>query len=183
MTNYFDDTQLYPLLFQKDFSKIVSFLEKYGINSVDRDGRSFLMNCISEGKNDFAHKLIELGADMNQQDNEGAPPLFAAIWAHNSEMLDLLLENPDTHKNITDNRGRNALRIALQAHPNDNELMMRLLQAGVNPFSCDNNGLSFYSLIQRYDSGEITKGGRKLNVKPIVVKIENMMPKERKPTE
>lgn len=39
MTNYFDDKQLYPLLFQNDFSKILSFLEKYGLNSVDRNGR------------------------------------------------------------------------------------------------------------------------------------------------
>ena len=83
MTNYFDDKQLYPLLFQNDFSKILSFLEKYGLNSVDRDGRSFLMNCIAEGKNDFAYKLIKLGANLNHQDASGASPLFAAIWAYN----------------------------------------------------------------------------------------------------
>ena len=71
MTNYFDDKQLYPLLFQNDFSKILSFLEKYGLNSVDRNGRSFLMNCIAEGKNDFAYKLIELGANLNHQDASG----------------------------------------------------------------------------------------------------------------
>lgn len=91
MTNYFDDKQLYPLLFQNDFSKILSFLEKYGLNSVDRNGRSFLMNCIAEGKNDFAYKLIELGANLNHQDASGASPLFAAIWAYNIEMIVSLL--------------------------------------------------------------------------------------------
>lgn len=183
MTNYFDDKQLYPLLFQNDFSKILSFLEKYGLNSVDRNGRSFLMNCITEGKNDFAYKLIELGANLNHQDASGASPLFAAIWAYNIEMIVSLLDNPSVDKNITDNQGRNALRIALQYHPEDCELMIRFIRAGVNPFSCDNNGVSFYDLLQKYASGSITKGGRKLNVKPIIIEIENGMLTNSKPTE
>ena len=183
MTNYFDDKQLYPLLFQNDFSKILSFLEKYGLNSVDRNGRSFLMNCIAEGKNDFAYKLIELGANLNHQDASGAAPLFAAIWAYNIEMIVSLLDNPSVDKNITDNQGRNALRIALQYHPEDCELMIRNIRAGVNPFSCDNNGVSLYDLLQKYASGSITKGGSKLNVKPIIIEIENGMLTNSKPTE
>nr|MDA1491023.1 hypothetical protein [Bacteroides fragilis] len=39
--NRFDDTQLYPLILQEDFGNIEKFLKKYGIDSVDRDGRSF----------------------------------------------------------------------------------------------------------------------------------------------
>ena len=139
MTDYFDDKQLYPLLFQNDFSKILSFLEKYGLDSVDRNGRSFLMNCIAD--------------------------------------------NPNVDKNITDNQGRNSLRIALQHHPDDCELMIRFIRAGVSPFSCDNNGVSFYDLLQKYASGSITKGGRKLNVKPIIIEIENGMLTNSKPTE
>lgn len=183
MTNNFDDKQLYPLLFQNDFSKILSFLERYGINSVDRNGRSFLMNCITEGKNDFAYKLIELGANLNQQDKSGASPLFSAIWVHNLEMIDFLLDNPSVDKNVMDNQGKNALRAALQYHPEDCELMIRLIRAGVNPFSYDNNGMSFYALLQKYDSGSITKGGRKLDVKPIIIEIENGMLTNSKPTE
>ena len=183
MTNYFDDKQLYPLLFQNDFSKIQSFLEKYGLDSVDRNGRSFFMNCIAEGKNDFAYKLMELGANLNHQDASGASPLFAAIWAYNIEMIVCLLDNPCIDKNITDNQGRNALRIALQYHPEDCELMIKIIRAGVSPFSCDNNGVSFYDLLQKYASGSITKGGRKLNVKPIIIEIENGMLTNSKPTE
>lgn len=85
--NRFDDTQLYPLILQEDFGNIEKFLKKYGIDSVDRDGRSFLTNTIEEGKNEFAKKLIDLGADINQQDNNGSTPLFAAIRAHNTEMI------------------------------------------------------------------------------------------------
>lgn len=106
------------------------------------------MNCIAEGKNDFAYKLIKLGANLNHQDASGASPLFAAIWAYNIEMIVSLLDNPSVDKNITDNQGRNALRIALQYHPEDCELMIRFIRAGVNPFSCDNNGVSFYGLLQ-----------------------------------
>lgn len=173
MTKYFDDKQLYPLLLQNDFSMVLSFLEKYGYDSVDRNGRNFLMNCIAEGKNDFAYKLIELGANLNHQDASGASPFFSAIWSKNLDMIDFLLDSPSVDKNIKDNQGKNALRIALQYHPEDCELMIRLLRAGVDPLACDNNGLSFYALLQKYDSGNITKGGRKLNVKPVIVEIEN----------
>lgn len=183
MANHFDDSKLYPLLLQGDFSKVRSFLEKYGIDSVDRDGRSFFTNCVSEGRNDFAYKIIELGASLNQSDNDGATPLFAAIRENNIEMIDYLLNSPTVDINAKDNQGRNVLRIALQARPNDNELMIRLIKAGVDPFSCDNNGVSFHTLLQKYDSGIITKGGRKLNVKPILIEIDNTILTNSKPTE
>lgn len=113
----------------------------------------------------------------------GHPLYFSAIWVQNIEMIVFLLDNPSVDKNITDNQGRNALQIALQNHPDDYELMIRFIRAGVSPFSCDNNGVSFYDLLQKYVSGSITKGGRKLNVKPIIIEIENGMLTTSKPTE
>lgn len=40
-----------------------------------------------------------------------------------------------------------------------------------------------YGLLQKYASGNITKGGRKLNVTPIIIEIENGMLTNSKPTE
>ncbi len=173
MSKLFDDKQLYPLLFQNDFSKIKKFLDKYGLDSVDRDGRSFLTNCIAEHKNSFAKKIIELGADVNQLDNDGAPPLFTAIREKNVEMLKELLSNLNLDKNIQDNYGKNALGIALQAHPKDNNLMIFLVEEGIDPFVRDKKGKSPYLLMKKYESGEITKGGSKLNIEPVIKKIED----------
>lgn len=168
----FDDTQLYPLMLQADFSNIEKFLKKYGLNSVDRDGRSFLTNTIEEGKNEFAKKLIDLGADINQQDNIGSTPLFAAIRANNTEIINCLLNDPKININATDRLGKNALRIALQFHPRNEELLLNLIRKGVDPFIADNNGITPYSLILRYQSGKITKGGEKLDFSPILKAIE-----------
>lgn len=174
MNKLFDDKQLYPLLFQNDFSKIIEFLDMYGLDSVDRDGRSFLTNSIAEHKNIFAKKLIELGADINQLDNEGSPPLFTAIRVKNIEMLKELFHNLNLHKNLENKNGKNAINIALQAHPNDNELMIFLVEQGLNPFTKDKNGKSAYSLMKKYESGEITKGGNKLNIEPVIQKINEL---------
>lgn len=174
MNKLFDDKQLYPLLFQNDFSKIKIFLDKYGLNSVDRDGRSFLTNSIAEHKNSFAKKLIELGADINQLDNDGSPPLFTAIRVKNIEIIKELFSNPFLDKKIQNKYGKNAINIALQAHPRDNELMIFLIDAGIDPFAKDKNGQSSYLLMKKYESGKITKGGNKLNIEPVVQKINDM---------
>ena len=176
MNKFFDDKQLYPLLFQNDFSKVKVFLDKYGLDSVDRDGRSFLTNSIVEHKNVFANNLIKLGANINQLDNEGSPPLFAAIRANNCEMINELLNIKLLDKNIQNSYGKNAVAVALQAHPKDNQLMITLVKHGINPFAEDVNGNSPYATMKKYESGEITKGGNKLNIEPVIQEIERMYP-------
>lgn len=174
----FDDKQLYSLLLQDDFSKVKDFLDKYGLNSVDRDGRSFLTNSISEQKNSFAKKLIDLGSDINQQDYSGETPLFAAIRANNLEILEILLDNPNLNKSLKNDEGKNALMIALQTYPKDNELMIYLIEKGINPFTEDINNNSAYSLMKRYASGEITKGGKKVNIEPVIQAINQKYDRE-----
>lgn len=174
MNKLFDDKQLYPLLFQNDFSKIEIFLDRFGLDSVDRDGRSFFTNSIAEHKNNFAKKLIDMGANINQLDNDGSPPLFTAIRTKNLEILQELFSNPALDKNTQNNYGKNAISIALQAHPKDNELMIFLIDAGIDPFIKDKNGNSPYSLIKKYALGEITIGGEKLNIEPVINRINDI---------
>jgi ankyrin repeat protein len=122
----------------------------------------------------FANNLIKIGADINQLDNEGSPPLFTAIRVKNIEMLKELLNNSALDKNIQNNYGKNAIAIALQAHPKDNELMITLINQGINPFAEDINGNSPYSIMKKYESGEITKGGNKLNIEPVIQEIDKL---------
>jgi|SRR5690554_2836289 len=168
----FDDKQLYPLLLQDDFSKVKDFLDKYGLDSVDRDGRSFLTNTIAEHKNIFAKELIALGADINQQDNKGSTPLQMAVRVKNVEMMNELLENKYIEKNIQDTYGKNALGVALDEYPEDNNLMIVLINSGIDPFAKYKNGGTPYSEIEEFQSGEITIGGKKLNIEPVIQAIE-----------
>lgn len=174
MKNNFDDKQLYPLLFQSEFSKIELFLEKYGINSVDRDGRSFFINCVAEQKNSFAEKLLKLGADINQQDENGWTALHFAVKNRDIEMIDLLFKNPVLNKSLQNNFGKNAFGIALQNHPKDNDFLIKLVRMGIDPFVKETSGHSSYSKMKLYEAGEITIGLDKINITPVLQEIDKM---------
>ncbi|WP_395092925.1 ankyrin repeat domain-containing protein [Vaginella massiliensis] len=173
MKQKFDDKKLYSLLLQDDFSLVKDFLDKYGVDSVDRDGRNFLTTAIVEHKNSFAKKLIDLGSDINQQDNSGYCPLLFAVSTKNMEMLTELLHNPKIDKTVRNKYGKNALGIALQAHPEDNDLLFLLVESGIDPFmKYINETDSPYSEMKEFESGEMTIGNNKLNIEPVVQKIE-----------
>lgn len=174
----FDDKQLATLLLQDDFSKVKDFLNKYGLNSVDRDGRSFLTTSIAKNKNIFAKKLIELGADINQQDNKGITPLQMAVRVKNMEMINELLKNKNIEKNIQNIYGQNALGVALTEYPEDNDLMISLINSGIDPFAKYKNGDTPYSEMQEFQRGEITIGGRKLDMEPVIQAIDKMYGKK-----
>ncbi len=175
MVKAFDEKQLYPLLVQNEFSKIEDFLNKYGLDSVDSDGRTILSTAIVEHKNNFAKKIIDLGADINQQDHIGYSPFLFAVSSSNKELLLEFLKNPKLDKTVQNKYGKNALGIALQAHPNDNELMLLLIDSGIDPFMKYFNKVdSPYSIMKEFESGELTIGNNKLNIEPVVQKIENL---------
>lgn len=170
----FDDKQLASLLLQDDFSNVQDFLNKYGLNSVDRDGRSFLTTVIARNKNRFAKKLIELGADINQQDNKGITPLQMAVRVKNIEMINELLGCENIEKNAQDIYGRNALGVALTEYPEDNDFMISLINSGIDPFLKYKNGGTPYSEMQEFQRGKITIGGRKLDMEPVIQVIDKM---------
>ena len=50
---------MFELFDEDDFTKVISFVDIYGCDFVDRDGRNLLMNFIIEGKIKFAIELIK----------------------------------------------------------------------------------------------------------------------------
>lgn len=84
-TKYNEEAEdlMFELFDEDDFTKVISFVDKYGCDFVDRDGRNLLMNFIVEGKSTFAIELIKQykmnGLNLDLQDDSGWTALhFAA---------------------------------------------------------------------------------------------------------
>ena len=96
-TKYNEEAEdlMFELFDEDDFTKVISFVDKYGCDFVDRDGRNLLMNFIVEGKN--SPEIIELlagsKANLNIQEENGRTPLFIAIFDRNDKSAITLLEN------------------------------------------------------------------------------------------
>ena len=85
ITKYNEEAEdlMFELFDEDDFTKVISFVDKYGCDFVDRDGRNLLMNFIVEGKSTFAIELIKQykmnGLNLDLQDDSGWTALhFAA---------------------------------------------------------------------------------------------------------
>jgi hypothetical protein len=137
-------------------------------NSVDRDGRDILINCIIEQKTEWAIKIIKKfkELDINKKDNNGDTVIHACIYSKNYEMFDYLLK----FSNINLHYSPDLLFCAFKHDKKNNSLIIKLIEHGLNPFDEKNevSKHSFYDLLKEYDEGIRTIGGKKLDVKPIM---------------
>lgn len=116
--NKFDDTQLYALLNESNYEKINAFLQIYGIDSVDRDGRTFLMSAIVEGKGDIVSYLLNIGCNVNAKDKAGLTALhFAAIYDRCSIVKVLITNGAEIDE--VDYIGNTPLWRAIMEHSNE----------------------------------------------------------------
>jgi len=153
--SYFDDKKLYDLIFQDDFNKVVDFLNKYGLNSRDRDDATFLMSCVVEDKIDFVKKLIELGVDINLQSSNGFTALHFAAQENKKEIFDLLLSQNNIKIDIKDNWGNTTLlRLVEEEDEKKIELIKKLINKGAS-LDIENN----YGVSPRIAMHEITDEG------------------------
>ncbi|GHT22380.1 hypothetical protein FACS189430_04070 [Bacteroidia bacterium] len=168
----YEYVELYKVFQQgNDFNLLKSFLDTHGgINAIDESGRTALVNCIIAYNspikkitfaNEYAKKLVDLGADTNKKDLNGRVALHFCISTKNYEILDFLLKTP----NIDIHTQPNLLEIA---DITDSLLIIKLIKFGLNPFEKDDDGYSFYDVLKEYDDGIITKGGGKVSVKPVM---------------
>lgn len=88
---------MFELFDEDDFTKVISFVDIYGCDFVDRDGRNLLMNFIIEGKIKFAIELIkkyeENGLNVDLQDDSGWTALHFAAQENIPEIIESSLKN------------------------------------------------------------------------------------------
>lgn len=119
------------LLFIKDelsLSDLDQFIEKNGIDSLDRDGRSILFTAIVEKRLDVVSHLIGKGCSLNLQDKAGFSPLHFAVLHDNPAMADLLLQN-SAQLDLEDSWGNSPLDRALMAKLHHQDELVKLLKA------------------------------------------------------
>lgn len=139
--NKFDDTQLYKLLIASNLQDIDDFLNKYGIDSVDRDGRTFLMSAVSENKIEIVSHLIKNGTDVTKQDKQGLTALHLACFEDNQEIAQLLIDNGSKIDQI-DNEGNTALWRAVMAHDENARTVKLLISKGADVNIQNKHGVS-----------------------------------------
>lgn len=145
--NKFDDSQLYKLLNESNYENIKAFLLKYGLNSVDRDGRTFLMSAIVEGKEDIVNFLVNIGCNINAKDKAGLTALhFAAIYDRCNIAKVLLTHGAEI--DAVDNNGNTPLWRAVMENSSETSTIEYLLENGADPNKANNRGIAPKDLIE-----------------------------------
>ncbi|KAL3289566.1 hypothetical protein HHI36_022982 [Cryptolaemus montrouzieri] len=78
-------------------------------------GQTSLMLAVSHGRLDMVEMLLEAGADINIQDDDGSTALMCAAEHGHIEIVKHFLSQPDCDSTITDVDGSTALKIAMEA--------------------------------------------------------------------
>lgn len=66
-------------------------------------GQTALMLAVSHGRQEMVWALLDCGADVNMQDDEGSTALMCACEHGRAEIVKLLLEQPGCDISIVDN--------------------------------------------------------------------------------
>ncbi|XP_022256931.1 KN motif and ankyrin repeat domain-containing protein 1 isoform X1 [Limulus polyphemus] len=117
------------------------------INSkATQNGQTALMLAVSQKNVKMVEMLLEAGAEINLQDDDGSTALMCAAEHGHKELVKLLLSHPDCDLYLTDRDGSTALTICMEAGHRDLGL---LIYASMN-FS---RGSSPYSSLRRRRQG------------------------------
>ncbi|MDM5247994.1 MULTISPECIES: ankyrin repeat domain-containing protein [unclassified Lysinibacillus] len=145
--NKFDDTQLYVLLNESNYEKINTFLQKYGLDSVDRDGRTFLMSAIVEGKEDVVNYLVNIGCNVNTKDKSGLTALHFAVIYDRFTIVKVLITH-GAEIDAVDNVGNTPLWRAIMENSNETSTIRYLLENGADPSKANNRGIAPKDLLE-----------------------------------
>lgn len=145
--NKFDDTKLYALLNESNYEKINAFLQKYGLDSVDRDGRTFLMSAIVEGKEKIVNYLVNIGCNVNTKDKAGLTALhFAAIYDRYTIVKGLITHGAEI--DAVDYIGNTPLWRAIMENSNETSTIRYLLENGADLNKTNNRGIAPKDLLE-----------------------------------
>ncbi|MCH6234196.1 ankyrin repeat domain-containing protein [Cognataquiflexum rubidum] len=137
-----NEDEMFDLFDQTDFSKVEVFVEKYGINSVDRDGRNLLINFIIEHKSNFAIKLINEFKELNinKQDKNDWSALHFAVQENDLKVVTTLLKK-ESQVDIVDENGNTPLADAIFNEVDEN-IIISLLENGASLNKKNHHGIS-----------------------------------------
>lgn len=134
---------------------VFQYLEGLGLqaDAVSSDSQNLLH--LIAGRNEdlslFTH-LLEQGLDANLQDMQGVTPFMAAASRNKLEVVKLLGESVDNME-MTDEKGRSALAMAIAG--NTPEVSAYLLEKGADVQITDKSGNSLaYYLLESYDAAK-----------------------------
>ena len=103
------------------------------------NGVTALSKYVWREQKDAVQKLLDLGADVNAQDNDGDAPLHGAAQSGNVEILDLLLAK-GANPNLKNKYGGTPLMWAVVF--DQEEVTRRLIERGADPSLKDADGLT-----------------------------------------
>lgn len=173
---------LFITLQERDFNKLILFLNNHGgLNAKDEYERTALMECIMEQmnhrdssipfENDFAKRLVELGADVNVKEKGGYTALHFAVQANNQEMIDFLLTLPQLELAVLPD----VVHIALHFHTRNKALLIKLIHAG-NPFR--DNDMTLYEQFCDFQSGKVTRGDGPVDMTEVLQALHILYPEK-----
>ena len=116
-------------------------MEKYGVDSVDRDGRTLLMTAVTERKNEIVKLIVELGGDVNAADHQGFSALHFAAFCDNEVAAEILL---DAGANISskDTQGNTPIWRSVMKNGAASKCYNIFLKYGANINEKNNHGVS-----------------------------------------
>lgn len=173
---------LFVTIQERNFDKLVHFLNCHGGLDVKNEyERTALMECIVEYmsqqdtsapiENDFAKRLVEMGADINVKDKGGYTALHFAMQENNQDMLDFLLVQPQLDRTILPD----VIMKALHFHSRDGALLIKLIQAG-DPFQGDD--MTLYEHLYAFQTGEIRRGDGPVDMTKVLQVLHALYPEK-----
>lgn len=107
--------------------------------------------------------ILNAGADVNVQNNQGATPMHNALESQNDEAVDILCEKDCINLNLKDCQGRTCLH-KLAEYPTVRQVE-RFLDLGADPRIKDKKGATAYDIVSEiiaseFHISEITKEER-----------------------
>ncbi len=133
--------------------QLVSSLPKNDPMLNPKEGENPLLESIAWLHIPLLSMLIDKGADVNYQDENGMTPLLVAILANKKNAVDLLLDHPDINPNLYDNANNIPLIIAIEKQ--NTTLALKLIQKGANLNDIDRKGYAALSLAVIYNLDEV----------------------------
>ncbi|MCA5005237.1 ankyrin repeat domain-containing protein [Sphingobacterium bovistauri] len=114
-----------------DNEYVKALFSEVGIEALDRDGRTLLLNATFYNNLELVQFAMENGANINHQDNIGFSALHFAIQEQHLESINLLLLH-NISIDLQDNYGNSALWRAVMNDVSV-EIIEILLKHGANP--------------------------------------------------